>query len=244
MQSVVGNPNAVLKCQEPSYNVDTGLTLREVWTGTRAAVVSKLAFYASLGYNGTTAKITGGSWQLVINVPSTVYDKWEWDTDWEQVSLFSSPDVDAEMQLFASNALYQQRILDAVAKGDQALPSSFNGFPMGQLIFRLLSRGVESYERRRTVLRLRRMVPTDWALPMVQETYDNIYLTESLQALFNIPNVIATQFPNTPNITPADTIWAWKTRAQTSDSVPAINKTEEQIEWVFAAWPFNYYNVV
>jgi hypothetical protein len=246
---IVGNPAAVLKSEEPFYSAETGYGLRQTWHGSKAAIVAKLSTYAQQGYNGTTSKSAGGSWQLVISLPDVAFDRWEIDTEWEQRSLFALPQADAEMSAYSNagstgRAAYKKMIEDAVSNGDNALSVTEGAYPYAYVIFRLMSRGVEAYEVRRPVIRRRRTVALQWATPITLDQNENVYTTAKLITTFAIPALVQLQLPANPAVTPIDCAWAWKTRTQASSSVPALNKTEEQTEWVFAAWPTKYYTLI
>ena len=254
-QSVAGNLTATLKSEEPSFDPDYGYSIRQVWTGTKAMVLSVLQQMAVQGYRARITKITGGSWQCECQIPTipddSKVDRFEIDTEWSQESVFRIVGIEPEItQINLENVPSDwnlSKYRDAIeedARNGKALRAPLGAYPLAFQLWQALARGQEAYELRRIVLRRRRSRPISWATPVILTAEENFYLTRVLIALFGIPPEIAQQLPPDPAATPSNSVWAWKARTDTSTFIPAFNRVEEQKEWVFSAWPTLFYNVV
>jgi hypothetical protein len=240
---------------ELAFDPTLGDGVTETWEGPRTAILSLYRQQRLLGYR-CKARNAGAKWQFEIFIGRTEaaeqpIDRFTWDRDYIQQSIFNLPQAAVEAAkftdqgLFISAADYRKAIEDSVTQG-KANKWAADGLVVGPFLFDLLSRGVEAYEVERLVLRRTRSFSTNFTPRIVLEPLPVVYSTQGLIDTFDIPNEISAQFPKDPDkaFTPSGTRWGWKTRHDSSDQIPALGKVQEIKEWVFAAWSTGIYTFI
>lgn len=113
-------------------------------------------------------------------------------------------------------------------------------------IYLKLLRGEDSFEYRRTTLKLSRVVTSNYAKRAVIDPIEKVYTTEKLRTTFDVPDSVYRLLPATPgaNLTPPDTAWSWKLRQDSYQIVVSANKVQETRDWIFAAWDTDAYELV
>jgi hypothetical protein len=134
-----------------------------------------------------------------------------------------------------------KQILDAIDAGE-----GLDGVvdPAMQDLFDQMSRGVRSIEVERIVFRRRRVYPIGFTGARQPSPVPYIYMTSRMVADFAVPALIQSILPSTPASTPSGTQWGWKIRADNQDVDLYDRKTEELMDFTFAAWPTGDYNVL
>lgn len=178
------------------------------------------------------------------NDPSSeeAVDRYEFEMEPVQVSIFNHPAVALESDRYESASKYKTDIEEAVSAGT-TLTLDETEYPYAHEVFRLLSRGVESYELKRPVLSRVRTFSPSFSGRVVLSAIETVYTTSALVREFGLPASVANQLPVDPPEVPAGTVWAWKLRGDRSTYVPAQNRVEETRDWVFAAWSTLLYTV-
>lgn len=246
-----GLAGAVRVNSEWVIDPDLGDSIEETWQGLKYQIFSLAQGFKKIG---AKARVThrGPLYQVIVTIGQTPargvevpVDKYEWDSEQFQVSIFNAAGPSAEALSYSVSAnvplsRYRQVIEDAVKKGtDIAVPfPSESSFPWAWSLYRRLSVGVEAYPLKRLVLRRVRTFSLDYAGRIELSATPIAYSTAALVSTFAIPNKIALQLPEYPSNadTPAYTRWGWWMRTDRSEQIPALNKVEEVREWVFAAW--------
>ncbi len=122
---------------------------------------------------------------------------------------------------------------------DGPLPSSFpyvkEFAPYEKALYEQLIMGHDSYETTRQVLTRTRSVPINFNRSAVAQALPIVYSTGRLVAHFQIPVAIATRLPTDPVVRPANTLWGWKQRKNTS-RYEWGGRVAEVRSWTFAAW--------
>jgi hypothetical protein len=213
---------------------------------------------ASLLSFGAKIDVTedGGKCRLVATFakdPATASDpaaevpKDRYDLDWElvQASIFSIPAATNEAKGYVSAAQYKKDITDAANNGDK-YPLSESSYPVGKLLYQLLTRGTEHYEFKRPVLSRVRTYTDKYPNRTVIEQRETVYTTSSLISTFGIPSDIQAVLPLNPGTTdtPDNAVWAWKLRGERLSYNSGTRRYEESLTWAFAAWDTNLYNLV
>lgn len=234
----------------------TGNSWEHEWTGSLSGIASLAASLVAAGArvrdesaNGVGRLIATYSYDPDAPVADEeATDRYEFDMEPVQVSLFNHPVAAGEIEAYGiANANigesgYKRGIEAAVNAGDP-FPLTAGVYPVGAEIYRLLSRGVESYELKRPVLSRVRTFSPNFSGRVVLSAIETVYTTAGLVRDFAIPATVASQLPADPPEVPAGTVWAWKLRTDRSVYIPAQNRVEETRDWVFAAWSSLLYTV-
>jgi len=168
--------------------------------------------------------------------PATAADNWERVTEFVQEDFRENPKVISIVGTSATLALWVFQIKQALA-GGQALTAVVPAPPASQqLLYDEMARGVTSHELRRIVLRRRRTIPIGWTSPRVPTAVEQIFTTGAMVRIFGIPPGVQAILPATPGFTPSGRDWGWKVRQDDSVLVPSTRKTQEVMQWTFAAW--------
>lgn len=226
-----------------------GNSWEQEWVGSLAGIASLSATLVSAGarVRDESANGVGRLVATFSNDPDdpsseTAIDRYEFDMEPVQVSVFAHPAVALEADGYVSVAQYRTDIEEAAQSGD-ALSLSATEYPYAHEVYRLLSRGVESYEIKRPVMSRVRTFSPSFAGRIELSAIETVYTTAALVRDFAIPTTIASQLPADPTEVPAGTVWAWKLRGDRSVYVPAQNRVEETRDWVFASWATLLYTV-
>lgn len=231
----------------------TGNSWEHEWTGSVSGIASLAATLVAAGArvrdesaNGVGRLIATYSYDPdapVANEEAT--DRYEFDMEPVQVSIFNHPAVATEAAQLGDNGPpeYKKVIEDAVAAGEFPTTLPVGVYPLAREVSTLLSRGVESYEIKRPVLSRVRTFSPNFSGRVVLSAIETVYTTAALVRDFAIPATVASQLPADPPEVPAGTVWAWKLRTDRSVYIPAQNRVEETRDWVFAAWSSLLYTV-
>jgi hypothetical protein len=225
---------------DPARGVEVVITFQ----GEQAAIESDAA---TVKANGGTADsyfyADPGIYRMDVVYPDTAdeaNDVWERVSEFVQEDLRSNPNVIAAAGTSDTLNLWFKDINAAVADG-----TGLSGVSsQEQLLFDYVSRGQTSHEVRRIVLRRRRTIPIGFTTPRTPTAVESIYTTAALVLNFDIPPAVQAILPADPGSAPSGTTWAWKVRVDSSVLIPYERKTEEVMEWTFAAWSTLTYDLV
>lgn len=248
---------------ERVFDEASGFSTVITYEGFQAEVDSAMGLLAGQpGLRMGSRQVNGPWYRFTVSYAGTEdgtqegpVDKWSRDTEFAQVDIRQNVRVlelvsevaepgGAEFYLNAS----VHEIKEAL-KGGIGTLAEFNeeyGNPdaIQVSLFRLYARGAEASEEKRYVVRRRRVIPIEFSQPVVVNAVEVVYTTAQLINTFQIPPAFAALLPANPSFVPADSMWGWRERANTTEFVPSTNKIEETLEWTFAAWSTILYNLI
>lgn len=203
---------------------------------------------ATVIYSGTT--VDPG--EPIASAPAPVAGqeipdiRYEFRTDFTEVSLFSLPAVIKEAASSGNAAAYRFLIETSVKRGE-SLPkppeSNISTFPVAQKVWEMLNRGQESFSMPRNVLTRFATFSGNLGLPQVPQTIPPVYTPFSfIQAwnLFGIQNMLPVP-PTDPLFTPPGTAWGWRQTNYATNLIVKTNQIEQTISWAFAPWDLLVY---
>lgn len=203
---------------------------------------------ATVIYSGTT--VDPG--EPITSAPTPVAGqeipdiRYEFRTDYNEVSLFSLPAVIAEATSTGNISLYKFLIETAVKNGE-ALPtppeSNIGNFAVAQKVWQMLNRGQDSFSMPRNVLTRYATFSGNLGLPQTPQTIPPVYTPFAfVQAwnLFGIQNMLPTP-PSDPMLTPPGTAWGWRQTNYATNLIIKTNQVEQTISWTFAPWDLLVY---
>lgn len=261
----IGTPGATMVESGRDFDPTNGYTYWSKYEGNEQSIYGLEAAFAAAG-NKVRVSRDGPVFMLEVRYGAPAngqqevpQDKWNFDIDFVNVSIWSAPDVISAAATAASetNALsgdtftaddfinyWRRAIKDKMGEPtpDSADESGF-AEPLKE-IYANIVRGQEAFEVERPVLTRVRTISVSYAGAVVLEAKPVFYSTAKLIALFNLPASIAGRLPANPAFTPDYTQWGWKKRKDTSEFVLALNKVQEVKDWVFAAWSTLTYEFV
>jgi hypothetical protein len=227
----------------------SGNSWEHEWVGSIAGIASLAATLVAAGARVRDESANGvgrliATYSVDPDNPSAeeAVDRYEFEMEPVQVSLFNHPAVALESDGYVNQSQYKSDIEEAVSSG-AALTLSATEYPLAHEVYRLLSRGVEAYEIKRPVLSRVRAFSPNFSGRVVLSAVETVYTTAALVRDFAIPATVASQLPANPPETPEGTTWAWKLRGDRSVFIPAQNRIEETRDWVFASWSTLLYTV-
>lgn len=240
--AIQGNAGMKLQRRTINFSLDSGYEFIDVYTGTKSAATATQNNFIAAGYTCTNTH-EGPHYTVTVQWGGDfVADRYERAVEWGQADLRSSPELLALAGDAVTLATWVADIEQDLAKN---IPTGFTT-PAGKaLLWRLKARGVEGFEFKRYVLRLRRVRPANQA--SAADTADakpSVYTTDSLFTTFKIPAAIRLILPATPDNAPADTQYGWMLRTDDVDINMAKGTSNETREWVFAPWVTQLVNFI
>jgi len=196
----------------------------------------------------STATVTYSGSLLDPNNPTKIVDpteedpaqRYEFRTEYVDVSLFELPAVRAEAKKNLDTELYFSAVKQA---GDDPknnkLPLLETQFPLAHKLVKRLARGQSSFQTSRVSLT---RISTYSALnglpatpPIISAVYDSITLAN--RNLFpQVVRRVMPQAPLDPLLTPDETAWAWLKTNDSTSLIVKTNQVERNETWTFAAW--------
>ncbi len=223
------------------------------------------------GIGQLTVTLPQGNDPTQTETPS---DTWEIITEMDQQSVWNNKRVFQQASLdplgaIAAIAYWRQKIQNALVgkyalagTGEPLQYAEFNPdsrepltpaqagisatlHPFLYKMYAKFLRGEESFEFRRTTLRLSRVVTSNYAGRAVVDPIEKIYTTAKLKSTFTVPDSVFRLLPINPAGTiPDNTAWSWKLRQDGYQIVLSTNKVQETKDWIFAAWDTDIYELV
>jgi hypothetical protein len=234
------------------FDPTNGPTTVEEYLGTESAC--QTAFNNALLFGGKPVLgKKGGAHSLTIRwafpdqknggveVPNDVYTL---DMEEVQPSIWAHPTITRAADASGNPYTYRNTIEEFVKNPEDFDPVD----PVTTQLVQYLLRGGTSFASHTPVLSRQRTFSTKYPTRIKVVAVEPVYTPNGLVSTFGIPASVAAQLPDVPSpsagATPTGTVWAWKLRRQNSRFVPALNKTEETMDWVFQAWASWVYPVV
>jgi len=178
--------------------------------------------------------------------------RYEFRTDYLDVSLFALPAVADEAQSIGDPAFYKKTIEDAVASGQQLTDvSPLTNLPLARKVFQKLCRGEESFPVGRVSLSRVAMFSGSLGLPQVPQSIPPVYTPASFIVAWNLPFSVYSMLPSVPidprtgrPAAPAGTVWGWKQTNYSSSLIVKTNMVEQNISWTFAPYDTDIYPII
>ena len=174
--------------------------------------------------------------------------RYEFRTDYLDVSVFALPAVDKEANSTGNPNLYKFVIETAAKNGELLSQQETNlanptTFPMANKVWQMLYRGQDTFPIARVSLTRIATFSGNLGLPQIPNGIPPVYTPESFAVNWGLPFSVVTMLPKVPTdpatgaiLAPFGTVWGWK---QTNFSTSLVNKTnqvEQNISWTFAPY--------
>jgi len=174
--------------------------------------------------------------------------RYEFRTDYLDVSVFALPAVDKEANSTGNPNLYKF-IIESTAKNGEVLRQKDTNladparYPMANKVWQMLYRGQDTFPIARVSLTRIATFSGNLGLPEVPNGIPPVYTPESFALNWQLPFSVQQMLPKIPKdiatgavLAPYGTVWGWK---QTNYSTSLVNKTnqvEQNISWTFAPY--------
>lgn len=205
-------------------------------------------------YSEATVTIGGTSFdpglpiqdQTVPQVGELADIRYEFRTDYLDVSVFALPAVDKEANSTGNPALYRYIIETAIKNGER-LPgiqeSNISTLPLAQKVWQMLYRGQDTFPTARVSLTRIATFSGNLGLPQVPNGIPPVYTRESFAIAWNLPFSVVSMLPPTPIdsatgqvVAPVGTAWGWKQTNYSTSLITKTNQVEQVIAWTFAPY--------
>ena len=270
MATLQGSPNPndfeYIEVSRAYDNNGNGRVVQLVFRGDKDTLRIASAQWVALGakysiredgpYSEATVTIGGNSYDPGTPIqdqsaplPGEIADiRYEFRTDYLDVSVFALPAVDREANSTGNPNLYKTVIETAAKNGELLSQSETNlgnatTFPMANKVWQMLYRGQDTFPIARVSLTRIATFSGNLGLPQVPNGIPPVYTPESFAVNWNLPFAVTRMLPRVPTdpatgqiLAPFGTVWGWK---QTNFSTSLVNKTnqvEQVIAWTFAPY--------
>lgn len=174
--------------------------------------------------------------------------RYEFRTDYLDVSVFALPAVDKEANSTGNPNLYKTVIETAARNGELLSQSETNlgnasTFPMANKVWQMLYRGQDTFPTARVSLTRIATFSGNLGLPQVPNGIPPVYTRESFAIAWNLPFSVVSMLPPTPIdqttgqvLAPFGTVWGWKQTNYSTSLITKTNQVEQVIAWTFAPY--------
>lgn len=175
--------------------------------------------------------------------------RYEFRTDYVDISLFALPAVAAEAESIGDPAFYKKTLEETVSNGLKLTEvSPLGNLPIARKVFQKLCRGEDSFPLPRISLSRVATFSGSLGLPQVPQGIPPVYTPSSFIIAWNLPFSVYTMLPNVP-IDPRTgkimaalgTAWGWKQTNYSSTLIVKTNMVEQNISWTFSAYDTDIY---
>ena len=270
MATLQGSPNPnnfeYIEVSRAYDNNGNGRVVQLVFRGDKDTLRIASAQWVALGakysiredgpYSEATVTIGGNSFDPGTPIqdqsaplPGEIADiRYEFRTDYLDVSVFALPAVDKEANSTGNPNLYKF-VIEATAKNGEVLSTKDTNladparYPMANKVWQMLYRGQDTFPIARVSLTRIATFSGNLGLPQVPNGIPPVYTPESFAVNWNLPFAVTRMLPRVPTdpatgqiLAPFGTVWGWK---QTNFSTSLVNKTnqvEQVIAWTFAPY--------
>ena len=254
----------------------SGTNTGPVWTfeyrGTKQAIRNATNYWSSVGakystiedgpYSSATVIFSGPNYIDAGDPLGTAYIpvagqeapdiRFEFRTDYIDISLFALPAVAAEAESIGDPALYKKTIEDTVNNGLKLTEvSPLGNLPIAKKVFQKLCRGEDSFPMARISLSRVAVFSGSLGLPQVPQGIPPVYTPASFVTSWALPFSIYTMLPKVPIdsrtgkvMAPSGTIWGWKQTNYSSTLITKTNMVEQNISWTFAPYDIDIYPIL
>lgn len=207
-------------------------------------------------YSEATVTIGGTSFdpglpiqdQSVPQVGELADIRYEFRTDYLDVSVFALPAVDKEANSTGNPNLYKTVIETAAKNGELLSQSETNlgnptTFPMANKVWQMLYRGQDTFPIARVSLTRIATFSGNLGLPQVPNGIPPVYTPQSFVQNWNLPFSVQQMLPRVPTdpatgqiLAPYGTVWGWKQTNYSTSLITKTNQVEQVIAWTFAPY--------
>ena len=270
MATLQGTPNPnnfeYIEVSRAYDNNGNGRVVQLVFRGDKDTLRIASAQWVALGakysiredgpYSEATVTIGGSTFDPSLAIqdqsaplPGEIADiRYEFRTDYLDVSVFALPAVDKEANSTGNPNLYKLVIETAAKNGELLSQQETNlanptTFPMANKVWQMLYRGQDTFPIARVSLTRIATFSGNLGLPQIPNGIPPVYTPESFAQNWNLPLSVQQMLPKIPKdqatgaiLAPFGTVWGWK---QTNFSTSLVNKTnqvEQNISWTFAPY--------
>ncbi len=268
MATIQGIPNPTagqyIEVSRAYDNNGSGRVIQLVFRGDKDTLRIASAQWVALGakysikedgpYSEATVTIGGNSFdpglpvedQAAPQVGEIADIRYEFRTDYLDVSVFALPAVDKEANSTGNPALYRYIIETAIKNGER-LPgiqeSNISTLPLAQKVWQMLYRGQDTFPTARVSLTRIATFSGNLGLPQVPNGIPPVYTRESFALAWNLPFSVTSMLPPTPIdqttgqvLAPVGTAWGWKQTNFSTSLITKTNQVEQVIAWTFAPY--------
>lgn len=236
---LLGDTGARIVDIQREFDPATGFKTTIIWEGSEDAMNTMLP---SMGGQARTYQFNGPVWRLAARYGDAQdgsneipFDKWHIDTEMAEISIWESAYLAELVGGEDSLADLKFLVLYFADQKKTPLETGFVGTDY-EVYVEYYVRGVKAFQVKRPTLRRVRTISLSYASPIEIAYPEPVYTTAKLISTFGVPAAIAAQLPDNPTFVPSGRAWAWKQQKETSENIVALNKKEEQTDWVFAPW--------
>ena len=268
MAKILGSPNPsngeYIEVSRAYDNNGNGRVIQLVFRGDKNTLRIASAQWVALGakysiredgpYSEATVTIGGNTFDPGVPIqdqtvpePGEFADlRYEFRTDYLDVSVFALPAVDKEANSTGNAALYRYIIETAVKNGEK-LPgiqeSNISTFPLAPKVWQMLYRGQDTFPTARVSLTRIATFSGNLGLPQIPSGIPPVYSPAAFVFSWNLPNSVSRMLPPVPIDSatgqaqaPAGTTWGWKQTNYSTSLIAKTNQVEQVIAWTFAPY--------
>ena len=270
MATLQGSPNPnnfeYIEVSRAYENNGTGRVVQLVFRGDKetlrlasyqwVAIGAKYSIREDGPYSEATITIGGTAFDPGIPIqdqaappPGEIADiRYEFRTDYLDVSVFALPAVDKEANQTGNPNLYKTVIETAAKNGELLSQSETNlgnptTFPMANKVWQMLYRGQDTFPIARVSLTRIATFSGNMGLPQVPNGIPPVYLPESFVLYWQLPFSVQQMLPKIPKdivtgaiLAPYGTVWGWKQTNFSTSLITKTNQVEQVIAWTFAPY--------
>jgi hypothetical protein len=175
--------------------------------------------------------------------------RYEFRTDYVDISVFALPAVAKEAEATGDPAFYKKTIEDVVRNGQKLVDvSPLGNLPIARRIWAKLARGEESFPVARVSLTRIATFSGNLGLPQVPQGIPPVYTPISFGVVWNLPFSVRNMLPPIPvdpntgqTQAPSGTAWGWKLTNNSTSLVTKTNQVEQVVSWTFAPYDLDIY---
>jgi hypothetical protein len=268
MATIQGIPNPTdgkyIEVSRAYDNSGNGRVVQLVFRGDKNTLRAASAQWVALGakysiredgpYSEATVTIGGTTFDPGVPIqnqdvpePGEFADiRYEFRTDYLDVSVFALPAVDKEANSTGNPALYRYIIETAIKNGER-LPgiqeSNISTLPLAQKVWQMLYRGQDTFPTARVSLTRIATFSGNLGLPQVPNGIPPVYSPAGFVFSWNLPNSVSRMLPPIPIdqatgqvLAPVGTTWGWKQTNYSTSLITKTNQVEQVIAWTFAPY--------
>lgn len=264
----IPNPNNLeyIEVSRAYENNGTGRVVQLVFRGDKNTLRTASADWVALGakysiredgpYSEATVTIGGSTFDPGTPIqeqsappPGEIADiRYEFRTDYLDVSVFGLPAVDKEANSTGNPNLYKLVIETAAKNGETLSQKETNlgnptTFPMANKVWQMLYRGQDTFPIARVSLTRIATFSGNMGLPQVPNGIPPVYLPESFVLNWQLPFSVQQMLPKIPKdiatgavLAPYGTVWGWKQTNYSTSLITKTNQVEQNISWTFAPY--------
>jgi len=270
MATLQGSPNPnnfeYIEVSRAYENNGTGRVVQLVFRGDKDTLRLASSQWAALGakysiredgpYSEATITVGGPTFdpgtpiqdQAAPPVGEIADIRYEFRTDYLDVSVFALPAVDKEANSTGNPNLYKL-VIETAAKNGEILSQKETNlgnpttFPMANKVWQMLYRGQDTFPIARVSLTRIATFSGNMGLPQVPNGIPPVYTPQSFIQNWNLPFSVQQMLPRIPTdpatgqvLAPYGTVWGWKQTNYSTSLITKTNQVEQVIAWTFAPY--------